>query len=300
MLKNNPSSIIYTRNLTNKFKNSYNVDFNNLKKLAAKLNSQYILLLTTTVDAENYIMRRTVWDFLNIAGASVIDPAYKLNTYAVLVDTKNNTVLWSQTFYKTISACENRIITRGPSPQTVQLEKIRDYSRMICPEIAQNVQINVLPPDVYNSESKQVYYDMANFDNIFTKKYRRWHKEGSKDFRAFKANNGAKIKKIKKNRQQKRIEKARIKAEQQAQREAQLEVIAEPVKIQSTIEKPVIEKSVIEKPVIKTPIKETKIQNIKSYVQSDYDGIDIKKTRRNNLFGKYDSDRPKLRDYDSL
>lgn len=40
---------------------------------------------------------------------------------------------------------------------------------MLCPEIAQNVQLRVLPPQVYDKESNQIYYDMGNFDNVFTK-----------------------------------------------------------------------------------------------------------------------------------
>lgn len=121
--------------------------------------------------------------------------------------TKNN-VLWSNTFYKTISVVENRIITRGPSPQTEQLQKIRDYSRMLCPEIAQNVQLRVLPPQVYDQESNQIYYDMGNFDNVFTKKYRRWHKEGSKDYDAAKTRVDAKITNTKEKYQQFKEERA--------------------------------------------------------------------------------------------
>ena len=127
---------------------SYNVDYVTLKKVAAKEQARYVLLLTSHVDAENYILRRTFWDFLNIPGASVIDPAYKISTYAVLVDTDNNAKIWSDTFYKTISVCENRIITRGASPQTEQLGKIKDYSRYVCPQIARSVQRNILPASV--------------------------------------------------------------------------------------------------------------------------------------------------------
>ena len=123
--KQDPSSVITARNLTNKFRTSYNVDYSALKKLANKADSKYALLMTSYIDAENYILRRTPWDVLNIPGASVVDPAYKISTYAVLIDTEKNAKLWSDTYYKTISVCENRIITRGPSPQVEQLQKIK-------------------------------------------------------------------------------------------------------------------------------------------------------------------------------
>ena len=178
--KKDTASMVAAKKLTNKFRTSYNIDYVTLRKLAQKEDSKYVLLMTSYVDAENYILRRTPWDVLNIPGASVVDPAYKISTYAALVDTEKNLKLWSDTFYKTISVCENRIITRGPSPQVEQLSKIKDYSRYVCPQIARNVQRNVLPADIYASESTQIDYDMGNIDNVFTKKYRHLKKEYDK------------------------------------------------------------------------------------------------------------------------
>lgn len=292
VLKNNPSYMIPARNLTNRFKTSYNIDYAQLRKLANQAKARHVLLLTSSIDSENYILRRTFWDFLNIPGATVVDPAYKINTYAVLVDTQNNVVLWSNTFYKTISVVENRIITRGPSPQTEQLQKIRDYSRMICPEIAQNVQVNVLPSDVYAKETHQVYYDMGNFDNVFTKKYRRWHKEGGKDYAVAKSRVDAKVadtkekfNETKENTKLKyqKLKEERVQKQQEKNLQKQLEVKAEPVKTQ------------VEK-------QENGIQNInfkKQILQDEslYQPLEIKKTRKNNLYGEFDSSRPALRDY---
>ena len=288
LLKGNPSYMIPAKNLTNKFRTSYNVDYVLLKKIANPQKARYALLITSAIDSENYILRRTFWDFWNIPGASVIDPAYKVNTYAILVDVQNNVALWSNTFYKTISVVENRIITRGPSPQTEQLQKIRDYSRMLCPEIAQNVQQKVLPPATYSKESNQVYYDMGNFDNVFTKKYRRWHKEGGKDYAVAKSRVDAKIADTKdklndtkektkskyKQFKEERQQKARDKALQQ-----KLEVKAEPVKEQQNG----IHNINYKKPVLQD--------------ESLYQPIDIKKSRKNNLYGDFDPSRPPLRDY---
>ena len=186
-LKGRPNAMLAAKSLTDRFRTTYNVDYNLVRKLAVNLNAQYVLLITSYIDSENYILRRTFWDFLNIAGATVVDPAYKVSTYAVLVDTNTNHTLWSDTFYKTISVCENRIITRGPSPQTEQLQKIKDYSRLLCPEIAQNVQKSILPPEVMAKESNQIYYDIGNIDNVFTKKYRRWGKETNKVYNSLKS-----------------------------------------------------------------------------------------------------------------
>ena len=285
LLKSSPAYIIPARDLTNKFRTTYNIDYKKLTKIAKINNSRYVLLLTSAIDAENYVLRRTLWDFLNIPGASVIDPAYKICTYAVLVDTNNNAVLWSNTFYKTISVVEGRILTRGPSPQTEQLQKIRDYSRMLCPEIAENVQLNVLTEGEYDKETYKIYYDMANFDNIFTKKYRRWYKEGKKDFDGLKSNTSKKVEQVKdanKERQERN----------QAKKQVQAEIKQQEVKQETTV----IQKQTEVKSDNPTKV----IQPLDFEDQSLFDPVYIKKHKKNNLYGEYDVTRPALRDYDNL
>ena len=273
LLKSKPTYMIPARDLTNKFKTSYNINFPLLEKVAKVNNQQYVLLLTSTLDSENYILRRTMWDFLNIAGATVIDPAYKINTYAVLVDIKNRAIIWSNTFYKTISVVESRILTRGASPQTEQLQKIRDYSRMLCPEIAENVQTSVLTEAEYLKESYKIYYDMANFDNIFTKKYRRWYKEGKKDFDGLKSNTSKNINSAKEHYN-----------ENKARREEQKRVRAEQYKeVQQQSDSP-------------TKI----IQPLDFEDQSLFEPVNMRRIWKNKLYGEYNPDKPELRDYDRL
>lgn len=290
-LKNNPAAMLAAKDLTARFRTTYNIDYDAVKKLANQTGNRYVLLLTSTIDAENYILRRTFWDFLNIPGASVIDPAYKINTYAALVDSQNNKKLWSDTYYKTISTVENRILTRGPSPQTEQLSRIKDYSRYICPQIAQNVQLNILPEDVLAHESNVIEYDMGNIDNVFTKKYRHLSKEYDKVYAQKKEQTGDFI-----GRQKTKYNETKSKwSERQAERQkAKMEVHAQQVyeeaerlnRINCTVQE---EPSMIKSTVYK-------INNDKGD-QSLFDIIDIKKTRKNRLFEEYDSDKPYLRDY---
>lgn len=278
-LKDDISAMLATKKMTSRFKTTYNVDYNTLKKISDKTDAKYILLITSYIDYENYILRRTVWDFLNIPGASVVDPAYKISTYAVLVDTKNNANLWSDTFYKTISVCENRIITRGPSPQTEQLQKIKDYSKLICPQIARNVQRNILPADLYEKESTKIDYDLSNIDNVFTKKYRQYgrdtkklYKQNKQNYDIFIENQKQKHEQIKKERKERN---AIIKDAKQVELESKMEVKATPV------------------------YNENGIQNInlKKLNPFENDIIEIERTKKNTLIENYDYDKPDLRDY---
>ena len=285
--KQDPSALNTAKNITNKFKTSYNIDYVAIKKLANQSNSQYVLLMTSYIDAENYILRRTPWDFLNIPGASVIDPAYKISTYAVLVDTEKNAKLWSDTYYKTISVCENRIITRGASPQTEQLQKIKDYSRYISPQIAQNVQQNVLPLHILSKESTKIDYDMGNIDNVFTKKYRHIGKEYGKVCRQKKTKLAETTASIKQSYSERKARKLREK--QQKELQSELKVKATPIKennINNTVQQK--ESGVFDAILKKQPEDPQYPELIE---------IEIKKKKKNNLYGEFQSDQPELRDY---
>ena len=295
--KQDPSALITAKNVAAKFQRSYNLDYIALKKLADKSNARYVLLLTSYVDAENYILRRTLWDFLNIPGATVIDPAYKLSTYAVLIDTEKNLKLWSDTYYKTISVCENRIITRGPSPQTEQLQKIKDYSRYLSPQIAQNIQQQVLPPSVLAKETNRIDFDMGNIDNVFTKKYRHLGKEYSKVYAQKKDSYNDFVSDTKTKIQQYNEKKNARKFEKQEQKmQSKLEVKAKPM-YETELPLNDISNTVKSKTYsLKNAVfKKNQTQDAE---YSDYFDIDIKKKKKNNLYGEYSSDKPQLRDYD--
>jgi len=308
-LKEDTSAMITAKNLTNKFRTTYNIDYVALKKLADKSEARYVVLLTSYIDSENYILRRTLWDFLNIPGATVIDPAYKISTYAILVDTQNSVRVWSDTYYKTISVCENRIITRGPSPQTEQLQKIRDYSKYISPQIAQNVQKNVLPADLYAQESTQIDYGLMDIDNVFTKKAKEAGKGANKAYK--KTKEGCQIiyedTKVKVQDTAQKIKEANEERKlRNAEKEnAKLEVKATPV-YEDAVENKVDDNTSNPDPWYKNiSFKKKKaepsevIENTIYELQkeNELEGIEIKKKWKNNLYGDTQTERPELRDY---
>lgn len=302
LYKQDPSSMISAKNLTNKFRTTYNIDYATLKKLANKNNSKYALLMTSYIDAENYILRRTFWDFLNIPGASVIDPAYKISTYAVLVDTEKSSKLWADTFYKTISVCENRIITRGASPQTEQLQKIKDYSKYISPQIAQSVQQNVLTPEMLAKDSTQIEYGIGDIDNVFTKKYRHYNKETNKWYQKNKENvkefaNDTKEKAIETTNSLKNSYNARkarkLKEKQEKDFQSKLDVKATPVFENENTNLNDISNKTNKNNLINAIFK--KESNDIKY--PELIEIEIKKKKKNNLYGEFQTSQPELRDY---
>lgn len=146
-LRKNTKLSILTKKALKEFKYNYNIPFVDFKAIADCFGTTKILVITSQTDTQNYILRRTAWDFINIPGAAVIDPAYRLSTYAALIDVKKEQVLWQNTYYKKITAVENRMVAASFAPATEQLEKIKAYSSLfLSREIAKTVESAILPP----------------------------------------------------------------------------------------------------------------------------------------------------------
>lgn len=129
---------------------NYAIDYNTIQKLASRFRTKQVLLVSCQMDAQNYITRRTLWDFLNIPGATVIDPAYRLTTQITLIDANNQVVLWQENYHKLISSRENRIMTQAYSPSSEQLEKVKRYStKFLSPQVVQETQLALMKIDQY-------------------------------------------------------------------------------------------------------------------------------------------------------
>ncbi len=159
------------------FRRYYILDFNFAKKMGNLYNTNLVLLLTSSLDANNYVMRRTWWTFFEVPGSSALDPAIKINIYGVLIDTDKNMIVWSKTYQKTISTVENRIVPIGYTPQTEQLQKFKDYSVYLAPRVAQSLQDTLLTASQKIAEPNMIHTDYGSIDNTFTKKYRTLRKE---------------------------------------------------------------------------------------------------------------------------
>lgn len=146
-LRKNTKLKILTKRALQEYKYNYNIPFVDFKAIANCFDTDKVLVITSQTDVQNYFLRRTLWDFLNIPGATVVDPAYKLSIYVALVDVNKEQVLWQSTYYKNIASMENRITAQNFAPATEQLEKIKFYSLyFLSPEIARKAESKILPP----------------------------------------------------------------------------------------------------------------------------------------------------------
>ena len=131
---------------------NYTINFATIQKLASKFGAKQVLLISCNMDTQNYVTRRTLWDVLNIPGATVIDPAYRLTTQVNLIDVNNQVVLWQNNYQKLISSRESRMITPTLGDVSEQLEKVKKYSvKFLSPQIVQETQLALLNMSPYQN-----------------------------------------------------------------------------------------------------------------------------------------------------
>lgn len=209
---------------------NYAIDYNTIQKLASRFRTKQVLLISCQMDAQNYITRRTLWDFLNIPGATVIDPAYRLTTQITLIDANNQVVLWQENYHKLISSRENRIMTQAYSPSSEQLEKVKRYStKFLSPQVVQETQLalmkidqyqdlnlrpNIVKPtavsiDKFKIDGRRASVRSTRYVKAETKKAAR---NIAKETKALNAKAKANIKEFKANQAEKEIQKAKEEA----------------------------------------------------------------------------------------
>lgn len=209
---------------------NYAIDYNTIQKLASRFRTKQVLLISCQMDAQNYITRRTLWDFLNIPGATVIDPAYRLTTQITLIDANNQVVLWQENYHKLISSRENRIMTQAYSLSSEQLEKVKRYStKFLSPQVVQETQLalmkidqyqdlnlrpNIVKPtavsiDKFKIDGRRASVRSTRYVKAETKKAAR---NIAKETKALNAKAKANIKEFKANQAEKEIQKAKEEA----------------------------------------------------------------------------------------
>lgn len=164
-LRKNTKLSITTKNALKEFKYNYNIPFVDFKFIANQFSTNKVLIITSQTDVQNYAIRKSIWDWLNVPGAAVVEPAYKMSTYAALIDVDKEQVLWQNTYYKTISSMDNRILAVNFAPATEQLQKIKFYSMyLLAPDVSSKVQSKILPNPILNPDGSCV----VNVSNIKT------------------------------------------------------------------------------------------------------------------------------------
>lgn len=140
------------QNLISEYGANYTVNYATVQKLSSRFGAKQVLMINCNMDAQGYITRRTLWDALNIPGATVIDPAYRLSTQISLIDASNQVTLWHHNYQKLISSRESRMLTATMGDTSEQLEKVQKYSiKFLSPQVVQETQLALMKIDQYQN-----------------------------------------------------------------------------------------------------------------------------------------------------
>lgn len=166
-----------TENMLKTYQQTEKIDFQTLNKLSSIFNTKSVMLISTYTTNDQSNKKRELWETLEIASAFKITYPFQLITNAVLTDTVNDIIMWSNKYSKTLSDNNGYFLAQTQAQAASQLEKIKLYSKTnIAQNITQNVQLRFFPKEVRtininrNSNSPQPQFTPNALDNLITPK----------------------------------------------------------------------------------------------------------------------------------
>ena len=161
---------LYYLTFFREYKNNYNIDFVNLKRVTHSMDADYILLITSGMDIQSRFLKTTWWNKLGIAEGDPVIPTYRLSTLVSLIDKKTYSVIWQDMYLRDLKAHDYDIGFAQFSPGYAQLSKIKKYSANMSEYVAKKVDEKVNPWIVPQEEPKAIEMK-SRFINEGTKLY---------------------------------------------------------------------------------------------------------------------------------
>lgn len=145
----NPSLRQPLQNALNKYKNNSEINFSVYKKIANLFSAKSVLIVSNSVNVENALIKRNVWEMLELSTNMDISYPYFMETDAVLLDTVNDLVMWSGNYSKKISDSSGNFSAPKSSQSYSKLGFIEFYSKdIVSKTIAENVVLRFFPKTI--------------------------------------------------------------------------------------------------------------------------------------------------------
>ena len=160
-LETKPALKQVTRDMLENFEQTEKIDFQILTELSREFGVKSIIIISSYAITDRSATRRDLWEVLEISSAFKITYPFNLTTTAVLTDTVNSVVMWSNKYNKTVSDTNGYFLALNHAQAASHLEKIKQYYKNnVSKNISQNVHLRFFPKDVKtftvkNSSSEQ-------------------------------------------------------------------------------------------------------------------------------------------------
>lgn len=154
-----------TQEMLRDFEQTEKIDFAVLKELSKEFQVKSIILISSYAITDRSATRRDLWEVLEVSSAFKITYPFNLTTSAVLTDTVNSVVMWSNKYNKTVSDSNGYFLALNQAQAASHLEKVKQYYKNnVAKNISQNVHLRFFPKDVRTFEIKRSNTDEgANF-----------------------------------------------------------------------------------------------------------------------------------------
>lgn len=148
-LNSKPELKQVTIDMLKTFEQTEKIDFQILKELSKEFNVKSVIILSSYAITDRSATRRDLWEVLEVSSAFKITYPFNLTTTAVLTDTVNSVVMWSNKYNKTVSDSNGYFLALNHAQATSHLEKIKQYYKNnVSKNISQNVHLRFFPKDV--------------------------------------------------------------------------------------------------------------------------------------------------------
>lgn len=148
-LESKPELKQITQDMLKNFEQTEKIDFQVLTELSREFNVKSIIIISSYAITDRSATRRDLWEVLEISSAFKITYPFNLTTTAVLTDTVNSVVMWSNKYNKTVSDSNGYFLALNHAQAASHLEKIKQYYRNnVSKNISQNVNLRFFPKDV--------------------------------------------------------------------------------------------------------------------------------------------------------
>ena len=184
-LEKDPELKTQTANMLQNYEQSEKIDFQTLDRLSAIFGVKSVMLISNYTKNDQSNKKRNLWETLEITSAFKITYPFNLITTAVLTDTVNNVVMWSNKYSKVLSDNNGYFLAQNQAQAASQLERLKQYSKSnISQNISQNVQLRFFPREVRtidlkkNINSEQPQFMPNALENLITPKMNKELEDG--------------------------------------------------------------------------------------------------------------------------
>lgn len=124
-------------------------DYEALKDIAKEFNCDYVLLISSAASTNKNSIKRSAWEILEISTAFDISYPYKHEISAILVDTNNSLVMWSNNYSTKLGNNLNKFQAKNYAQANDEYEKFKLYSQtIVSPSISQNIVLRFYPKSI--------------------------------------------------------------------------------------------------------------------------------------------------------